>query len=162
MTEIPFDRIPLFDDLSNSQLALLENIFHLCDCQADEVIFEQGDIANYLFIVIEGSVTIRYKPDDGPELDVTNIQSGGVFGWSAAFGCGTYTSGASCLTNCKLLRVHGKKLKQLRENHPETGILILERLATVVAKRLKGSKEHTQVMAFLEHGLRNGIKPIGG
>ena len=162
MSEIPFDQIPLFNDLSNSQLALLKPLFHLCDCQVDEVIFEQGDIAKYLFIVIDGSVAIRYKPDDGPKLDVTRIQPGGVFGWSAAFGSGFYTSGASCLTDCKLLRVQGRKLKQLRENHPETGILILERLAAIVAKRLKGSKEHAQVMAFLEHGLKNGVKPIGG
>jgi CRP-like cAMP-binding protein len=162
MSDIVLDQIPLFSDLGSTRLALLRPLFHRCDCEAGEVIFEQGDIARYLFIVVEGSVSIRYKPDDAPELDVTSIQPGGVFGWSAAFGCGFYTSGAICLTDCNLLRVQGSKLKQLRENHPETGILILERLAAVVAKRLKGTQEHAQVMAFLEHGLKNGVKPIGG
>jgi hypothetical protein len=50
----------------------------------------------------------------------------------------------------------------LRESHPETGILILERLAAIVAKRIENIDEHSQVMAMLEHGLKNGVKPIGG
>jgi hypothetical protein len=85
-----------------------------------------------------------------------------VFGWSAAFGNETYTSGAVCNSPTKLLKVHGCDLKKLRQNHPETGILILKRLASVVAERLKCSETHEQIVALLEHGLQNGIKPIGG
>jgi hypothetical protein len=61
-----------------------------------------------------------------------------------------------------MIRVRGTDLKMLRENHPETGILILERLAALVAKRIENSDDHSQVVAFLEHGLKNGVKPIGG
>jgi CRP-like cAMP-binding protein len=93
---------------------------------------------------------------------VARIQKGGVFGWSAAFGSETYTSGATCLVQSKLLKILGADLKKLRQNHPETGILVLERLAAVVAKRLRCSATHNQVVALLEHGLMNGIKPIGG
>jgi hypothetical protein len=58
--------------------------------------------------------------------------------------------------------VRGTDLKMLRENHPETGILILERLAAIVAKRMENEGGHSQVLALLEHGLKNGVKPIGG
>jgi len=90
------------------------------------------------------------------------VGKGGVFGWSAAFGTGTYTSGAVCRGNVELLKVKGDDLKTLRQNHPETGILILERLAEVVAERLESSTTHSQVVALLEHALKNGVRPIGG
>jgi CRP-like cAMP-binding protein len=157
-----FSQIPVFADLTKDQIDLLEPIFSITNCNEGQVIFEQGEVADYLYIVISGKVAIRFKPDDGESITVSRIQDGGVFGWSAAFGSGKYTSGAVCKSNVCLLKVLGEDLKEIRQNHPETGILILERLATVVAERLKSSSMHEQVLALLEHGLTNGIKPIGG
>jgi CRP-like cAMP-binding protein len=157
-----FSQISVFEDLTPDQYTLLETIFSLSSCDGDDVIFEQGDPADYLYIVASGEVAIVFKPDDGGPINVARIQKGGVFGWSAAFGSSTYTSGAVCVIRSKLLKVLGCDLKKLRHNHPETGILIIERLASVVAERMHGSSTQDQVVALLEHGLNNGIKPIGG
>jgi CRP-like cAMP-binding protein len=107
-------------------------------------------------------VSIDFNPDDGDPITVARIQEGGVFGWSAAFGSKSYTSGAISLTDTQLLKVLGDDLKILRKNHPETGILILRRLAEVVAERMKNDTTHRQVYALLEHALTNGVRPIGG
>jgi len=157
-----FDQLTIFEGMDASQRTLLQVYFVICDCTCNDVIFEQNAPAEFLYIVIEGEVAVRFKPDDGPELVVSRIKDGGVFGWSAAFGSGIYTSGAVCTQPSKLLRVRGSDLKMLRENHPETGILILRRLAAIVAERMKNEGDHLQVVALLEHGLRNGVKPIGG
>jgi CRP/FNR family cyclic AMP-dependent transcriptional regulator len=162
MLESVFNQIPVFKDLTPDQHTLLESIITMVACEADEIIFEQGAASDYIYIVTTGEVAIIFKPDDGGPITVARIQKGGVFGWSAAFGSGTYTSGATCLVQSKLLKVLGDDLKKLRQNHPETGILVLERLAAVVAERLRCSATHNQVVALLEHGLMNGIKPIGG
>ena len=157
-----FDQLAIFEGVTASQQALLRRYFFLCECSDGETIFEQGDPAEFLFVVVEGEVAIRFKPDDGPVLVVSRIKPGEVFGWSAAFGSGAYTSGAACTQPTVLMRVRGSDLKMLRENHPETGILILERLATSVAMRMEKTQDHSQVVALLEHGLKNGVKPIGG
>jgi CRP-like cAMP-binding protein len=157
-----FNHISIFAGLTINQMALLDPIFSLVDCEVDSVIFVQDSVADYLYIIATGEVAINFNPDDGTPITVANVQEGGVFGWSAAFGSGTYTSGAVCLSQSQLLKVLGDDLKILRQNHPDTGILILERLASVVAERLKCSATHNQVVALLEHGLTNGIKPIGG
>ena len=162
MLEEIFNRLAIFEGLDITQRALLEAYFIVCDCTDGDIIFEQDAPAEFLYIIIDGEVAVRFKPDDGPELIVCRIREGGVFGWSAAFGSGIYTSGAVCMQPSKLLRVRGSDLKMLRENHPETGILILQRLATIVAKRMESEGDHSQVLAFLEHGLKNGVKPIGG
>jgi CRP-like cAMP-binding protein len=162
MFEEIFDQLAIFEGMDTAQRDLLKSYFVVCGCNHEEVIFAQGDVAEFLYVVIEGEVSILFKPDDGPHLVVSRIQDGGVFGWSAAFGSGFYTSGATCTASAKLLRVRGTDLKMLRENHPETGILILERLAALVARRMEKNGDHSQVVALLEHGLKNGVKPIGG
>jgi len=52
------------------------------------------------------------------------------------------------------LRVRGSDLQAMCEQHPDPGLCILDRLATMVAERVHGS--HSQIVALLEIGLRNG------
>lgn len=157
-----FNQIPIFADLSPEKYDLLESIFCLETCLADQTIFIQGDIADYLYIILGGEVAIQYKPDDGDVIEVSRISPGGVFGWSAAFGSEAYTSGATSLSDCQMLKVLGADLKELCQNHPETGILVLERLASVVVKRVKNTQMQGQVFALLEYAMENGVRPVGG
>lgn len=153
MIEDIFDKLTLLKDLNVEQRELLRPLFLPCDCYSGSILFEQGDRAEYLYIVVVGEVTIRYKPDDGPPITVTRVKPGGVVGWSAALGSRFYTSAAECTTYSQMLLVRGRDLRELCEQHPETGILILERLAEVIAQRLKNT--HKQVMALLKQGLGN-------
>ena len=146
-----FDQLPLFKDLSNDQRALLRPLFLPVDCYSGTTLFEQGDPAEYLYLVVVGEVVINYKPEDGPAILVARVRPGGIVGWSAALGSRSYTSGATCEVYTQMLRLRGEDLRNLCNDCPETGILILERLATVIAERLRNTHEH--VMALLMHGL---------
>ena len=147
-----FDELSLFHDLDPGQKALIRHIFQISHEPAGSVIFEQGDPAEYLYVVVDGEVNIRYKPEDGPSIGVARVHHEGVVGWSAALGSPTYTSSAVCATDCQMLRVRGQDLRELCEQDPETGSLILERLAAVIAERLRNT--HQTVMDLLEQGLR--------
>jgi len=125
------------------------------ECYSGTVLFEQGDPAEHLFLVVSGEVVIRYKPDDGPAITVARVHPGGIVGWSAALRNPAYTSGAICETYTQMLRVRGDDLRSLCYQQPETGFVILERLARVIAERLRYSQE--QVLELLMQGLRNGM-----
>jgi CRP-like cAMP-binding protein len=150
-----FDRLTLFDDLDSRQSALLRPLFRPFHEPAGTVIFEQGNLAEYLYIVVEGEVNIRYKPDDGPPLTVARVRPQGIVGWSAAIGSPAYTSSAICSQDCQLLGVRGYDLRRLCEQHPETGRVLLERLAALIAVRLHKTNHH--VFALLQQGLRLGV-----
>lgn len=150
-----FDRSALFQGLTTTQRALLRPLFIPMDCYSDTKIFEQNDPADYLYLVIIGEVVVNFKPEDGPEITVANVKPGDIVGWSAALGKRTYTSSASCTTYTQLLRVRGEDLRTLCERHPETGIVILERLASVIAQRLHNT--HEIVVQLLEIGLRRNV-----
>lgn len=129
MSKDIFDQLALFKDLSSEQIALLKPLFMPCDCYGDSTLFEQGDPAEHLYLVVTGEVVIRHKPEDGPPITVARVKAGGVVGWSAALGNRRYTSAGVCTRYTQMLRVRGEDLRELCELHPETGILILERLA---------------------------------
>lgn len=157
-----FENLHLFDDIEADHLAKIKPLFCACQYQNGQTIFERGDRADSLYIVVDGQVDIRFDPHDGELLTVATIKKDGVFGWSAAFGNDAYTSGAVCVADAKLLRVQGDELKDFHKNYPKTCILVLNRLAQVVAERLKRSHMHSKVVAMLEHGLKNDTKPFGG
>lgn len=116
--------------------------------------FEQGDPADCLYLVISGEVIVRYKPEDGPVIILARVHPGGVVGWSAALGRREYTSGAECAIYSQVLRVRGEDLRELCEHYPETGEFILERLARVIAERTQITND--QVVDLLKQGLAYG------
>jgi hypothetical protein len=54
------------------------------------------------------------------------------------------------------LSISGKDLRELCVSHPETGVLILERLAAVIAERLKNT--HEKVVELLWQGVNSQTK----
>jgi CRP-like cAMP-binding protein len=150
----------LFEGLSGKQRALLEPMFVPCEYEAETKLFEQGDPAEYLYTVISGEVLITYKPEDAPSINVARVKTGSIVGWSAAIGSRFYTSAATCTTYTQLLRVRGDDLRKLYISYPETGGMILDRLATVIAERLHST--HELVMSLLSMGMHNAVDQPGG
>ncbi len=144
--------VELLRGLQQDELALLDRLFEPYRCPAGTVIFEQGEKAEYLYLLVEGEVVIRYKPYDGPPITVARIAPGGAFGWSAAVGSATYTSCAVCEKDCRAVRIRGDDLRRLCEQHPRLGRVILDRLAEVVSSRWQNAR--TQVRAMLAYGVR--------
>jgi CRP-like cAMP-binding protein len=155
-----YSNLFLFQGLSPEDLRLLQPLFIPCEFPADSVLFEQGDPAENLFAVVSGEVVVNFKPDDGPIIVVARVLPGSIVGWSAALGSRRYTSTGVCTTSTRLLRVRGDDLRRLCLQHPETGAVFLDRLATVIAERLHST--HDLVLSLLQLGLTSTPEPIGG
>jgi CRP-like cAMP-binding protein len=143
--------IPPFEDLNEEILRLVEPLFQRYACPAGTVIFEQGSPAWYLHLLLRGTVTIHYKPYDGPPIDLTNIPAGGVFGWSAVVGNPAYTSSTVALEDVETIRIRGTALRRLVVKHPEAGRVILDKLADKVSNRWKDANR--QVREILDQAI---------
>jgi CRP/FNR family transcriptional regulator, cyclic AMP receptor protein len=121
--------------------------------ETNEVIFKQMQIADYLYILLKGAIEIRFKPEDGPVLVVAQITPGGVFGWSVAMGRDFYTSEAVATTHCEVCCISRQNLLKLCQQNPSTGDILLDRLADLIAERLRST--HNEVLAILRE--RNGL-----
>ena len=144
--------VPLFQGVDDQGLAVLAGSCRALDVEPPDTIFEQGDLAETLYILLSGRLAIRFKPYDGDPLTVAEVQPGDVFGWSTLLRRPTYTSGAVALIPSRVLAVSGPGLRRLCRSRPEIGALVLERLVAVIPDRLKGA--HGQVVELLRLGMK--------
>jgi signal-transduction protein with cAMP-binding, CBS, and nucleotidyltransferase domain len=145
-------QVSLFRDLDQKHLNLVAEQFSTESFSSGETVFMQGDRADRVYVVSAGKVVIRFKPYDGDILDVSEIEKDGIFGWSAVLGRKRYTSSAVCLEDTDAFWIDGDVLRKLAEDHPETGVIILERLAEVIAQRLQNTHEH--VVQLISQGVK--------
>ncbi|HWQ04012.1 MAG TPA: cyclic nucleotide-binding domain-containing protein [Longilinea sp.] len=150
-----FADLSFFQGFTPEQIVEIFPILDLIPCDKNATIFQQGQCTDYLYILEAGEVVVQYKPYDGPPLVVAHIHPGGVFGWSAALGRESYTSGALATESGKAIRIRKDSLQRFCGQHPETGKILLERLACVIAERLKNT--HNEVLSILTNGIDNNV-----
>ncbi|MEM5773681.1 MAG: cyclic nucleotide-binding domain-containing protein [Anaerolineaceae bacterium] len=144
---LKFKYLPIFRDLPAEELERIGELLETKNISAGETIFRQGDKADNLFILLTGKVSIRYKPYDGPPINISSIIPGWVFGWSAALGRETYTSEALALLPGSAFCLSKKHLLEICNLHDEAGIIFLDRLTSVIADRLNQTPK--QILAVL-------------
>lgn len=147
--------LSIFQGVDTVKQDQLLPLISLCRIQEGTVIFKQGEAASFLYILESGLVEIVFKPFDGSDIPVSRLNSGCVFGWSSTLGREGYTSSARALTDCETYRICGKELQKLCEENPETGVVILDRLASAIAERLECT--HNEIMAVLNQGMDLGL-----
>ncbi|GAB4503511.1 MAG: hypothetical protein Fur0043_05030 [Anaerolineales bacterium] len=150
-----------FQNVDERTLSLFAELFEPFSCPEGTVIFEQGERANFIYLLLSGKIEIRYKPYDGPPITVTNLSKGHFFGWSAVIGNPTYTSGAVCKKDCIAIRMRNIDLYDFCVREPEAGCLILDLLAQSVSNRWKNA--HDQIHSLLNSRLATNncrIKPV--
>lgn len=144
-------KFPVFSGLSKPQIDKLTCLFRMRHYPLNEIIFQQGQNAYQLYILVRGEVEIRYKPYDGPPLVVSRMQPGGIFGWSAVLGRDSYTSSAIASKDSDAYFLSRQDLKNICEQDPDTGIIFLDSLASAIAERLRST--HSQILSILTEGI---------
>ena len=140
------ETVPLFEGVEDHILELLKPLFEPISFPAGTVIFEQGEPAHFLYLILAGAVELLYKPYDGPPLIITTLVPGNIVGWSAAIGNAVYTSGASCKEDCRAIRMSSRDLHSLCAKEPEAGRIILSLLAESVSPRWQDAQGQIQVL----------------
>jgi CRP/FNR family cyclic AMP-dependent transcriptional regulator len=141
---------PLFRNLDTAFLEQLGPLVEIAFFQPGRVIFNQGQFADALYLLERGQVTIHYKPYDGSDYLLVTIHPGEVFGWSSALAHELYSTTAIAANPCQALRVPGRQLQRLCEQHPQAGKILRDRLAEQLSSRQQAGR--FQVVRLLGGG----------
>jgi len=101
------------------------------------VLFNNGEKAEALYILIEGAVHLEIK--NGGSITYRMNEPGAIFGWSSMFESGRYTASGICASNLKTIKIQRDKINRIFSEHPDAGIKILRRLGTVFSLRLSSA-----------------------
>ncbi|SMC25629.1 Cyclic nucleotide-binding domain-containing protein [Desulfacinum hydrothermale DSM 13146] len=132
-------RVEIFEGLSSEVLEAIEHIAEEDSLPEGTVLFRAGDSAENLYILKDGQVALTTGGTSPITFPID--EPGGVFGWSSLVEPRLYTATAELTMDSSLYRLDGGKLLGLFEEHTADGLLVLRRLARIIASRLKASYE---------------------
>ncbi len=89
------------------------------------VLFQQGEPADYFFLVMDGWVKVSRITPDGAEAVVSVFRRGETFAEAAIFLGGRYPVSAEVVVTSRLLRIDGTMLRQRIRENPDLSLSML-------------------------------------
>ncbi len=137
---------PIFKDLTDDEL---ERVAALCReevYEAGATIFEEGSLADYLYIVEDGKVVLEMELELQPyasskQTTIEVVTKGEVFGWSALVEPYIRTLSARCMERAKVIVIKGSDLLNLFESEPHIGHRMMGKISQIVASRLRDTRQ---------------------
>jgi CRP-like cAMP-binding protein len=108
--------LSLFSDLTLPELAIVDALLHKRDYLAGEVIFDEGEVGQTVYILLEGEVTIcrQGRPDTG---QLARLGPGEFFGELGLLDDSVRTAQALAATDCRLLVLFRDDFNGLMDSH---------------------------------------------
>jgi CRP-like cAMP-binding protein len=116
--------VPLFATCGNRELERLGMLVDEVSLPAGRVLFNQGDHAAELFIVVDGQVRVDRNGEN-----IATRGPGEFFGEMALVSEGTRMATATCETDCRFLVLGHREFHSLMDEFPTLKMQVLETLA---------------------------------
>lgn len=127
--------VVLFKDLSARELVMVDNLLHERRYLANEVIFDEGEEGQGLFVVLNGRVKISRV--DIPSETLLEFGPGSFFGEVALLDHSVRTAQARALEDTHIVALFRAEFYSLLEAHSHIASRISFQLARVLATRLR-------------------------
>jgi CRP-like cAMP-binding protein len=133
----------LFKGLPDSLLKDIAAISEEVSVKNGEFVFHEGEKADKLHFLINGSIALRVKLTSRPESITVSFVSSPYqsFGWSGIVAPNHYTSSAECDEDSTLLIIPAAPFIKLLEENPESGFKVMQRITEIIADRLRNSRQ---------------------
>ena len=143
-------RYPFFAGLTREQLLSLTWIAHIEIYEKGDKLFCQDEPATRLYLLVDGQVIVFIEFDHELET-ITNIEQGGIFGWSAMVAPFVRTGTAQCTVASEVIGFEAEALRRLMAADGQLGCLLMGRVAQVVAARLRDAYVHLASLTPVYH-----------
>ena len=114
--------------MSSTTLDMFRNATDTVSFQAGDVIFQAGDTAEVMYVVVEGEVDIVVG---GKAVDTTG--PGGIFGEMALIDAGPRSAGAVARTDCRVVPISERRFTFLVQQTPFFSLQVMR----VMAERIR-------------------------
>jgi CRP/FNR family transcriptional regulator len=159
-------RLPLFADLTDSELALISERVAVKHFAAGEPVFCEGDECRELLIVRDGSVKLLKTAANGRQQLLSVERAGSSLSEISVFDGNPYPASAEAITATTLLRVEAEHFRRLCLQHPAMALKVikvlghrLRRMSSLV-EDLSFSTVRGRLLAYLTQLAREEGRPI--
>ena len=135
-------RFPFFSGLTDEEIKSIAMVSDEERHEASTFIFREGDKAQKMYVLIEGTVDIMVNTDEeGLEREtVSTLNHGDVFCWSSVVEPHSLTASAFAATPVRVVAIDGAGLRAMFELDCHLGFRILQKAAVIISSRLKDTR----------------------
>ena len=95
----------------------LENQLELVELDGGELLFEQGEASDALYLVVAGAVTVYTRTEDQTIVEIDKLFSGDVVGEIGVLSGQERTATVKAMVPCRLLKVTAEQFADLSLIH---------------------------------------------
>lgn len=114
-------RIPIFSQLTGEELLSLMERLELRVFKANEVIIQEGQLGGSMYAIVEGSVEVVRKLENGGERTIAFMGEGDLFGELAMLSAGPRLASVRATERTMVLELPRSRVEQLIVEHPSVG-----------------------------------------
>ena len=136
--------LPLFEGVSQADLAELARASRLKRAAKGSFIFFQADLAEAVYLVWRGAIAIRLENPDGRELVINEMTPGDCFGELGILTGQPRSTSAEAIVDSEVLLIPRATFQAILEKEPRLALRLLE----ITARRLQNSSKREEALAF--------------
>ena len=145
MTDTPLPQNGFLAEASDALRQMLEKVANDVHLDSGDVLFEQGDEAEALYAVLDGSLEVSVLSQDGRKLALNVMRAGSVFGEIALFDPGQRTATVTAQEASHIRRVRYTDMVDEVRREPDLAIDLI-RLA---GQRMRWMDQQLNEQVFL-------------
>jgi CRP/FNR family cyclic AMP-dependent transcriptional regulator len=135
ITEERLESQDVFGLMRPDQVNALSNVSETVRFKAGEDVYQQGQQADHIYVVLEGEVALRLPGRGGVTVPIDQATPGAVFGACMCFDSRTYSTKAQCTQDSKVMKIDAVALQKLMDEDHRIGSVIQRRMSGVYFKR---------------------------
>lgn len=138
--------IPLFDELTHEELAIVVDYMNLFEFEAGQTLFQEGDTGDYVCFVAEGIVDVMKKSITGSDIVISTLGKGSAIGEMAVIDNTPRSATVVARKNTQMVVLGQNGFKLILDKEPKIGNKILIGIARRLSTNLR--RTSNQLNAF--------------
>ena len=127
-------------ELSEATASKLANLLSPRQYAAGKVIFEEGTVNPWLYLLVDGEVALEMCIPARGCTRILTLGPGDLLAWSSVLGRGRMTAGAHALTDLRVLVAPAPAILDLCAADPSFGFEFFQSVAAALSKRLVATR----------------------
>ena len=128
---------PLFDNLLTTELTMLADLFTFKTYSAGEVVFDEGNVGDSMYVIAEGSVEVLRKNPAGDLQPIAVLQAPQFFGEMSLIDTEYRSATVRANEGAKLLQLTNENLHVFARNYRNGFTWVVVNIARVLSTRLR-------------------------
>ena len=143
-TAVLLARVPVFDELAESDLQRVAHVAVPRHFAAGEAVFHEGDDSDTCYVVEQGHARALREHADGRQITLATFGPGDIFGELAMFGDERRSATVEAIDELDVVGILGGDMRRLMREHPDIAV----KLSISLGRRLRAANERLARQSF--------------